>query len=213
MAKYFNYFPQTYYNLDNSKTNIDIVTNIMSKFTFESEFKNNSVVYYEYVITDGETPEMLAHQIYGSSERHWIILALNDIVNPLLDWPTEQRSLIKIIDKKYEPYANTSNGFTGLAWSQQNIHSYYKKELQYNPDLNESYSQTIQIDADTYANISPSTVTYTLDNGKNIRVDVSKTTKTYYEYEIDENEKKRQIKLLKPEFVQTVEEEFKKVFK
>lgn len=213
MAQYFNYFPQTYYNLDNNKTSIDIVTNIMSKFTFEQSFKDNSVVYYEYVVTDGETPEMLAHQIYGSSERHWIILSLNDIVNPLTDWPIEQRSLIKVIDSKYEPFANTSNGFTGLAWSQQNIHSYYKKELQYNSELNQSFSDTIQIDADTYANVSPSTTTYTLDNGKNIRIDITKSTKTYYEHEIDENEKKRKIKLLKPEFVQAVEEEFKKVFK
>jgi hypothetical protein len=99
-----------------------------------------------------------------------------------------------------------------LAWSQQNIHSYYKKELQYNPELDESYSNTIQIDSDTYANVSPSSTTYTLQNGKNIRVDVTKSTKTYYEYEIDENEKKRQIKLLKPEFIQTVEEEFKNIF-
>ena len=213
MAQYFNYFPKTYYNLDENKTSVDVVTNIMSKFTFEDSFKNNSVVYYEYVITDGETPEMLAHQIYGSSERHWIILALNDIVNPLVDWPVEQRSLIKMIDNKYEQYANTSNGFTGLEWSQENIHSYYKKELQYNTDLNESYSTTIQIDSDTYANVSPSSTTYTLQNGKTIRVDVSKSTKTYYEYEIDENENKRKIKLLKPEFIQTVEEEFKKVFK
>lgn len=213
MAQYFKYFPVTYYNLDENKTSVDVVTNIMSKFSFEPEFKNNSVVYYEYVITDGETPEMLAHQIYGSSERHWIILALNDIINPLTDWPIEQRSLINIIDKKYEPYANTANGFTGLAWSQQNIHSYHKKELQYNPDLNESYSTTIQIDADTYANVSPSSTTYTLDNDKNIRIDITKSTKTYYEYEIEQNENKRKIKLLKPEFVQTVEEEFKKVFK
>lgn len=213
MAQYFKYFPQTYYNLSDNNTTVDVVTNIMSKFSFEPEFKNNSVIYYEYVITDGETPEMLAHKIYGSSERHWIILALNEIVNPLIDWPIEQRSLIKLIDNKYEQYANTSNGFTGLAWSKQNIHSYYKKELQYNSELDETYFNTIQIDSDTYANVSPSSTTYTLQNGKNITVDITKSSKTYYEYEIEENEKKRQIKLLKPEFIQTVEEEFKKIFK
>lgn len=212
MAKYFSYFPQTYYNLDTNKTNVDVVTNILSKFSFENSFKNNSVVYYEYVVTDGETPEMLAHQIYGSSEKHWIILSLNDIVNPLVDWPIEQNSLIKLIDKKYESFANTANGFTGLEWSRENIHSRYKTDTQYNLQTNESFETTIQIDADTFANVSNSSSNYTLSDGKTIRIDTVKYTKTYYEYEVEQNESKREIKLLKPEFVPIVEEEFRKVF-
>lgn len=212
MANYFRYFPQTYYNLEDSKNSVDVVTNIMSKFSFEPEFKNNSVIYYEYVVTDGETPEMLAHKIYGSSEKHWIILSLNDIVNPLTDWPTEQRSLIKLIDKKYESFANTANGFTGLQWAEQNIQSYFKTEKQTDLSSNESTSKTIVIDSNTYANVTPSSSNYTLQNGNIIRIEVSKGTKTYYEYEVEQNDEKRTIKILKPEFVPAVEEEFKRTF-
>lgn len=212
MANYFRYFPQTYYNLEDSKNSVDVVTNIMSKFSFEPEFKNNSVIYYEYVVTDGETPEILAHKIYGSAEKHWIILSLNDIVNPLTDWPIEQRSLIKLIDKKYESFANTANGFTGLEWAEQNIQSYFKIEKQTDMSTNESVSKTIFIDSNTYSNVIPSSSNYTLKSNNVIRVDVTKGTKTYYEYELEQNELKRNIKILKPEFVSAVEDEFRKTF-
>ena len=76
MAKYFNYFPKTAYTFDG--TNIQYVTNLLSKVSFESDFKENSVIYYEYLVSDGETPEIVAHKIYGSAEKHWIILMLND---------------------------------------------------------------------------------------------------------------------------------------
>jgi hypothetical protein len=212
MANYFKFFPQTYYNLEDTKNNVDVVTNIMSKFSFEPSFKNNSVIYYEYVITDGETPEMLAHKIYGSSEKHWIILSLNDIVSPMADWPLEQRSLIKLIDKKYEAFANTANGFTGLEWAEQNIHSYFKVETQLDTYTNQSVSKTIVIDSHTYSNVTPSSTNYTLQNNNVIRIDVTKGIKTFYEYEMEQNENKRKIKILKPEFVPAVEEEFRRTF-
>jgi hypothetical protein len=213
MAKYFNYFPKTIYNtVDGGAT--QVITNLTSKFTFADDFKNNTALFYEYAVTDGETPEMLAHKIYGSAERHWIILAFNDIYNPTFDWPVEQRNLNDVIDIKYtgSPYANTANGQTGLEWSQDNIHSYYKIETQTNQFSNIPVVTKTQIDANTYAGISNQTATYTLQSGATISISTTKESKTYYDYEIDSNEQKRIIKILKPDFVSAVEEEFKKVF-
>lgn len=213
MAKYFNYFPKTIYNtVDGGAT--QVITNLTSKFTFADDFKNNTALFYEYAVTDGETPEMLAHKIYGSAERHWIILAFNDIYNPTFDWPLEQRNLNDVIDIKYtgSPYANTANGQTGLEWAQENIHSYYKIETQSNEFSNNPVVTKTQIDANTYSGISDETTTYTLQSGATISISTTKESKTYYDYEIDSNEQKRIIKILKPDFVSAVEEEFKKVF-
>ena len=52
---------------------------------------------------------------------------------------------------------------------------------------------------------------FELEDGSFIDITVSKETKTYYDYEIEENEKKRVIKILKPEFVPTVDQEFRRV--
>jgi hypothetical protein len=211
MAKYFNYFPKTYYTNSNTASTLDSVTNILSKFKFQSEFKNNSVVYYEYDISDGETPEMLAHKFYGSSEKHWIILALNDIVNPQMDWPLEQKSLINFIDKKYESIANTLSGQTGLEWATENIHSYYKIERRTNISLGTYIEEKIQIDANTYANVVSSTSNYTLSDNSVMKKDITKTLLTYLEYEFENNDSKRTIKILKPEFSGSVEQEFRRV--
>ena len=215
MAKYFNYFPQTYYAFNNDPNAVQVVTNLTNKFSFEDSFKNNTSLFYEYSVVDGETPEVLAHKIYGSSERHWIILAMNDIYNPQMDWPIENRALNDIIEYKYtgSPYANTANGQTGLEWAQTNNHSFYKLETQTDNLTTEQYKKTTQIDANTYIALATSTTTYTLDSGNSITVNVSKSAKTYYDYEIDANDSKRTVKILKPEYVAAVEQEFQNIFK
>lgn len=213
MAKYFNYFPQTIYNTEDGGA-VQTITNLTSKFSFADEFKNNTALFYEYTVTDGETPEILAHKLYGSAERHWIILAFNDIFNPVIDWPIEQRNLLSVIDLKYtgSPYANTANGQTGLTWSQDNEHSYYKIESQKNSYSDIPIVSKTQIDKTTYQGISGETTSHTLQDNTVITITTSKESKTYYEYEMDKNEAKRIIKVLKPQFVTMVEEEFRKVF-
>lgn len=213
MPKYFNYFPKTIYNLDNNVKSVDTVTNIMSKLAFESSFKNNTVVYYEYVITDGETPESLAHKFYNDVEKHWVILTLNDIYNPQIDWPIEQRSLIKYLDKKYYDEADTSNtSVTGSEWARTSVYGYYKIETQTVINTGEKTESKYEIDSATYANTVPTMVVMTLGDNNNIRLETNKQVKTYLEYEYELNEEKRKIKILKPEFVNIVEDELKKVF-
>jgi hypothetical protein len=41
--------------------------------------------------------------------------------------------------------------------------------------------------------------------------DTTKETQTYYDYELETNESKRRIKLLKPELVESLEEELGKL--
>jgi len=212
MAKYFSYFPTTPYIKDDDSSDLDTLTNITARFGFEESFKENNSAYYEYEVRDGDTPEVIASKIYGDSEKHWIILSFNDITDPNYDWPLEQRTLVRFIDAKYTANADTANGQTGIVWSKANIKEYYKVET---TTHNASETITInkyEIDANTYANVSSSTTSgFELEDGSFIDIAVSKETKTYYDYEIEENEKKRNIKILKPEFVSAVVQEFRRV--
>lgn len=213
MAKYFNYFPKVPYFLNDRDTSLDAVTNLTTKFKFDNTFKENSVVYYDYIVRDGETPEIIADKLYGSSERHWIILLINDIVHPQIDWPIEQNSLIKLIDKKYEPFADVANNETGLQWSQSNIKEYYVSEEIKNLSDNSTTISINQITPAVYANTINTVENYTLSSNVTVTVSKTKSTKTYYDYEIENNESKRNIKLLKNEFIPTIEEEFKNLFR
>lgn len=210
MSKYFNYFPKTFYKLNENSNDVDAVTNITARFGFEQAFKNNSAVYYEYDVQDSDTPEIIANKFYGSPERHWAVLMINDIVDPQFDWPLDQRTIISYIDEKYS--ANASVGQSGTTWAQANIHSYYKIETRTTNSTGSELQSKLEIDANTYANVAATTSNLTLDDGNSITITTTKETKSYYDYEVEENEAKRTIKLLKPEFVSSIEEELKIIF-
>jgi hypothetical protein len=109
MSKYFNYFPKTLYTAD--EVNADTITQLTSRFNFTEDFKNNSAVSYEYDIQEGDTPEIIADKLYGSSERHWIVLSFNQIIDPQWDWPLNYNTLIKFIDNIIRVIINTNKPF------------------------------------------------------------------------------------------------------
>ena len=217
MAKYFNYFPKTYYSANNSAS-LDTVTNIIARFGFESSLKENSSAFYEYNVQDSDTPELIAYKYYNNVERHWIVLMFNDIVDPQYDWPLQYQPLIDFVDKKYSTslYADTANtGVSGLTWSMNsaNVQAYYKVVTTKNNVDGTTMVDKLELDASTWANTALSTTDYTLEDGTSVTVTITKEKQTYYEYEQDVNEGKRTIKLLKPEFVPQVEKEFRKIIK
>jgi len=207
MSKYFSYFPKTLYTAD-LKT-AQSVLNIISRFTFEKSFKDNTSVSYEYDIQDSDTPEIIASKFYKDPERHWIVLLFNDITDPQFDWPMDYRTLISFIDDKYS--ANANVGQSGSSWAESHTHAYYKIETRTTISTNTITVNKIEVDANTYANITSSSSNVTLADGYVITIAISKNTQSYYDYEIELNESKRSIKLLKPEFVPSVESEFRNV--
>ncbi len=213
MANYFVKFPQFYYSYNDFNT-ADLVTNIMARFSLEKETKENTAVYYEYDIIEGDTPEIVASKIYESPERHWIVLMMNDIVDPQYDWPLTTITLNNYIDKKYSTseYANSNTTGAGITFAQTNTHSYYKVVTTTNPNSTKEIKK-YEVDANTYANVVVSTSSVTLQDNSVITIATSRQTKNYYEYEVEENEKKRKIKLLKPEFVADLEKEVELVFR
>lgn len=215
MAKYFKYFPKTIYTLANNATSVDTVTNLITRFNFDSEFVKNSAAFYSYRVKDGETPEIIADKVYGSSEKHWVILNYNNIVHPQFDWVLDSNSFNSYIEKKYKSRANSIISQTGTQWAKQTVHSYYNRTTQTSVKLNKVLSvEEVEIDANTYANTESSTSsTFTLQDGAIIKIDTLKHFKTYLEYEDDLNESKRTIKLMKPEFVSVVEDELKRIVK
>jgi hypothetical protein len=208
MAKYFSQFPLTSYRLGDS-AGIDTAVKITAGYRLQKSFKENTVIYYSYVIQDGETPEVIAYKVYDDIEKHWIILFMNDIIDPQYQWPLEQRNLIQYIREKYS--ANSAANQTGLEWAQANVKSYYKVEqLTYNNRT--KTKQTIEIDEDQYNDLVTSTQSMTLKDGTSVVIETSKTTKSYYDYELENNESKRTIKILKPEFAAGLQQEFVNIF-
>lgn len=212
MSKYFSAFPKILYSFDDYKNYGNYITNIISRFSFEEKLKNNTAAFFLYAIREGETPETVAAKYYDSPYRHWIILMMNDIIDPQYQWPLHSDALNEYIDKKYMEESGYDTPGSGILWAQSNIKYYYKIE---SIQLKNEIINTIahEIDADTYDNLIPTTENpLTLDDGNIITIITNKTHKSYYDYEIEENESKREIKLLRKEFVTPLENELKRVF-
>lgn len=97
---YFSKFNKLQYTLDNGKS-YQIVTDILTRVAFRDNIVNNTALYDEYDVQDGQTPEILAAQYYGNSTYHWIILLTNQIIDPVLDWPMSQMQLADYCSSKY----------------------------------------------------------------------------------------------------------------
>ena len=106
---YFSYFPTIAYDVRGTKNDINIqfITNILTRVRKKLEIINLAF-FEQYFVREGDTPESLAHQVYGDSTLHWIIMYGNYMTNPYYDWPLGYRDLQKFVNKKYG-VANINN--------------------------------------------------------------------------------------------------------
>ena len=149
MSDFFSNFPTTLYKNDETD-NLDTVTNLTANFTIYNSIVLNSSSYYDYVISEGDTPETVSYKIYGNAEYHWLIMRVNGIMDIKTDWPLTYSQLMDTIEKTY-----------GLAWAKTHYYDYYKLEtrtLIKTGEINEEY---VTIDASTYSSLTPSTTQYT----------------------------------------------------
>lgn len=220
MSKYFSYIPKFNYSIDDTNA-VKFVTNIVSSPSIEPSFIENTSVYYTYEIRDGDTPDNLAAKFYGSSERYWIILMMNNIVDPQYDWPLKYDEFNRYVDIKYYgvDHANSYVPGEGLQWAKNSDinrkqHSYYKVITKTVNDVTTVVK--LPVDKTTYDNdeIMQTGITSSLllKDGSLLTYEYSKEYKTFYDYEYELNESKREIKILKQEFVSILENEIKEVY-
>jgi hypothetical protein len=213
MAKYFNYFPKTFYTSNNDVNGVEAITNIIARFAFDSQLKENTSAFYPYQVQDSDTPEIIADKYYGNVEYHWVVLLFNNIIDPQFDWPLKSDTLIDYIDKKY-----TANGTantpaqSGLSWalSENNVQGYFKV-ITTTANDGTITTEKITIDANTYANVGATSVSKTTQAGEVVTIRTTKETQSYYTYETNLNESKREINLIKSDFLPQIEKEFKRV--
>jgi hypothetical protein len=87
MVPYFKKFPLAGYNLGVPESNQPTqVTNIFHRARIREVVNVNALVFYEYVVRDGETPEIIADKYYGDPQYFWVVLFANDMLDPYFDW-------------------------------------------------------------------------------------------------------------------------------
>lgn len=99
---YFKEFPTIPYEYNiGGKQKIMLVTDITRNVRFRKEVLSNITLYDEYDIVDGETPEIIAEKVYGSSEYHWVVMLVNSRFDYIEDFPLNIERLEVHIKDKY----------------------------------------------------------------------------------------------------------------
>lgn len=114
---YFKRFPDFYYEYTiNGVDQLKVVKDITLNVRLRKAVLENIALYDEYDVKEGETPEIIAYNVYGSAEYHWVIMLANERYDYIEDWPMDSRTLDTYITDKYtDPYDphhyEDANGF------------------------------------------------------------------------------------------------------
>ena len=96
----FEEFPRIAYSLDNYATE-QVVVDVFRRIVLSKEYQDNSTYFEEYEVLHGETPEEVSYRFYGTTQLHWLILMLNDVIDPRFGWPISEENLYKTVSDKY----------------------------------------------------------------------------------------------------------------
>lgn len=224
---YFSKLKKTLYSLDN-RNSIQVVTDISKRAKISDEIKNNLSFFHDYIVKDGETPELLADKFYDDPQLHWLILHVNEIFDSKFEWTMMVPELVHYANKKYKNRFQTHHYETddGLI---VNGNLYIQSSFgfsNFNPDdiiINRSSDGKGVI----VAKISSSNVVVNVSDGgfitgeqisvfsnSNITANITATTTigcepiTAFLYEDRLNEERRTIKILKPQYLEVVLREY-----
>jgi len=97
---YFEKFPLYAYDISDTN-NYTLITDILRRVNLKSNVKANTLVFDNYVVKDGEQPDIVAAKYYDDPELHWVIVTINNITSRY-DWPLDQVALSDFVSDKYD---------------------------------------------------------------------------------------------------------------
>ena len=190
MANYFRNLPKVKYDIYGAEPNkYRNVTNIMKRISFKPAVIEDISDYYPYRVKDGERPDILSFQKYGTVAYAYLIMLINDIQDPLFDWPLSSQQFEKYITNKY-----------GSVSSAMNTTKYYY--------------QIIRAEvARTGTSERIPAVKFIVDETAYDALSIGdRSTQTAYEWEDELNDNKRDIKLINAAFIQDIDYAVKRTF-
>ena len=174
MSEFFTHYPQIEYDISgNRPVRTNTAINLMVREKFKSQIINEIVNYYPYYIPEGERPDVTAYKTYGNVKYTWLIFLINDIHHPFYQWPFSNEDFKQYIIRKY--------GSVDASKSEVHHYNYILRPRVESTGISDPITEeVIEVDLTTYNS---------LDSG-------SREIIYSYNWEVDQNELKRQIKLV-----------------
>lgn len=194
MPSYFRQVPNfDYVSRDSDQRQISeyaTVKNLFRRGKIRDDIFGNLAFFTKYKVIGDERPDNVAYKIYNDETLDWVVLLSNNILNIQTEWPLTQRSFDKIMLDKYETYDNLYNG----------IHHYESNEIR------DSLGNLIFPSGIRMENKDQTYRYY--DSNLELNIELTGlellTPITNYEYEFQLEEEKRNIFLLKPNYLNII---------
>jgi len=195
---YFRELPNLEYQsfLPDSKSSDQylLVKNLFRRVKLRDDLQNVFTVFDKYQIPDGSRPELVAQELYGSTQYDWVVIVSAGITRLRDQWPLSDR---QVYDYAESIYGNDLNG----------IHHYETTEVRDSEDRLILPAGQI-VDADFKISYYDNGSLYTNDAtilGSNVDYIPNPVIGiSNYEYEVRKNNDKRGIYVLKPRYLQQV---------
>jgi hypothetical protein len=219
--EYFAQLPQILYSFDPLKYDYRTVVNIFARVKVLDDVLQNSLVYYKYNMKDSDTAEIIAHKYYGDTKRHWMVFFANQVVDPYFDMPLKDNDLNNNIIIKYGSLANAQatlhhvNQYVNVTTSRagtSNVQSYVST-LQdgYSYNFTTNQLEIITLPSIQHPILDQGSTTIVLTDGTTVVTDTVWVAVSNYDYEISQNESKRQLQLLDKQYAASLEQEFQQL--
>tara|TARA_B100000927_G_scaffold74288_1_gene59185 strand:+ start:134 stop:790 length:657 start_codon:yes stop_codon:yes gene_type:complete len=190
---YFDLFPNVELPSfsDRRRSSFDYITikNLFKRGRVRDDIFGNVIAFSKYLVLDGERPDSVAKKIYEDENLDWVVLLSNNIINVQDEWPMGQYDFQRYLDNKYSKDQLSE------------IHHYETNEIR-----NENGILLLQggliVDADFTFKYSLDGTLQTVNSVKSI---------SNLNYEIERNDAKRTINVLRKEYVSIIIDDMREI--
>lgn len=190
MSSYFRQVPDFEYvsRLPDAKISDYItVKNLFKKGKLREDIFQNLAFFTKYQIQGNDRPDNVAFEVYGDSSLDWLVLICNNVTNIQTEWPLPQQQFDNYMLEKYGDYDTLYSG----------IHHYETVGI-----VNSQGVTIVPAGLQVESDYSVSYYDYFIDSL--VTENDAVVAVTNYEYEERQEDKKRNIFLLKPRYLNVV---------
>ena len=186
---YFSYLPNVQVRTSSYRTNnVDpykLAKNIFRRIKIRENLDDIILGFNQYTIKNNQRPDQVSLEIYGTMEYDWVVLLTNNIINLYDEWPMSEDELERYIVSVYEEDAVS-------------VHHWVTQKI------TDTRGRTLLRDG----RIVSEDFSYTRPDGTAIPKEDLVRPISVYDYESEKNDYKRNIYLLRKEYVSGFIEEF-----
>ena len=194
---YFRNVPDFNYvsRLDGQKniSEYNTVKNLFKRARIRDDIFNDLMYFTKYKIVGDDRPDQVAYKLYGDSRYDWVVLLSNNVMNVASEWPMSQASFYNYMIRKYGDESKFND-----------VHHYETKEIK------DSIGRIV---TRAGLEVPKDYVVSYYDTELESQVTTTDSTVSFsnYDYEVSLEDDKRNIFVLKPEFLSVIKNDLDEI--